>query len=316
MSTLRFLAREGVMLTLLLVMFVAMVVFHQPEFLFPELAALALGSLVLVKRVWAVSKWRLVVLLGAAAVLGTILQLYSPLPFVLNIAIGFVGVGTLLILLRSSLYPALSACLLPLVLEETSWLYPLIVVGLSLLLVGVQWGMEKLHWRVALPFQPIVKPRRKRFYRLVLLAGVVVLWAAGAHYFGHRYFVLPPLIVLFVEMARPGTGLRKAPFRILGLIATAALLGNFAIFVFIHTPLLSVVLSPWWPVARVGAMMIALSLLLGIFTLSRRYFAPAMAIALLPQLVDPDTWWQFPLEVTLSAALLIGVAYLLPNKGK
>ena len=304
MSTLRFLAREAVMLVLVLAMLLGAVLFHQPEFLFPELAALALGSLVLVKRVWCVSKWRLVVLLSFAAVLGTVLQLYSPLPFVLNIALGFAGVGAALILLRSSLYPALSACLLPLVLNEVGWLYPVVVLALS------------LHWRAALPFRPVETPAGQRFRRLGLLICVVVLWATGAHYFGHRYFILPPLIVLFVEMARPGTGLRKAPFRILSLIAVAALLGNFAIFVFIYTPLLNLVLSPLWAFARVLSVVLALALLLGVFTLSKRYFAPAMAIALLPQLLEPTTWWQFPLEVTLSSALLIGVAYLLPSQSK
>lgn len=316
MSTLRFLAREAVMLVLVLAMLLGAVLFHQPEFLFPELAALALGSLVLVKRVWCVSKWRLVVLLSFAALLGTVLQLYSPLPFVLNIALGFAGVGAALILLRSSLYPALSACLLPLVLNEVGWLYPVVVLALSLLLVLAQWVTERLHWRAALPFRPVETPAGQRFRRLGLLLCVVVLWATGAYYFGHRYFILPPLIVLFVEMARPGTGLRKAPFRILLLIAVAALLGNFAIFVFIYTPLLNLVLSPLWAFARVLSVMLALALLLGVFTLSKRYFAPAMAIALLPQLLEPTTWWQFPLEVTLSSALLIGVAYLLPDGSK
>ena len=190
------------------------------------------------------------------------------------------------------------------------WLYPVVVLALSLLLVAAQWVTERLHWRAALPFRPVETPAGQRFRRLGLLLCVVVLWATGAHYFEHRYFILPPLIVLFVEMARPGTGLRKAPFRILSLIAVAALLGNFAIFVFIYTPLLNLVLSPLWAFARVLSVMLALALLLGVFTLSKRYFAPAMAIALLPQLLEPTTWWQFPLEVTLSSA------YLLPSQSK
>ena len=313
MSTLRFLAREAVLLVLLLVMLVGAILFNQPEFLFPELAALGLGSLVLLKRVWKVSKWRLVVLLSFASLLGTVLQLYSPCPFVVNMGIGFIGVGAMLILLRSSLYPALSACLLPLVLDEGSWVYPGAVVVLSLLLVGAQGLSEWLHWRAKLPFRPVETPVWRRFQRLGLLAVVVVVWSIGAYYSGHLYFVFPPLIVLFVEMARPGTGLRKAPLRILLLIAVSALLGNLSIFVFVYTPLLNLVLSPIWALVRVLSVMIAIILLLGVFSLSKRYFAPAMAIALLPQLAYPDTWWQFPLEVTLSAALLIGVAYLLPS---
>jgi len=303
-AVLRLLCREASVILLGMLMVGIALLLERHEFIFPELVALSIGSLVIVKRVWCADRWRMVLLLTGAALIGTLLYLYSPLPFVVNIPIGFIGVAALLLLLRSSLYPALSACLLPLVLNESSWVYPLAVFLLSLLLVGLQWFMEKLRLRTALPFRPVERNVRERSTRALCILMVVLLVVSAASFYNQRFFILPPLIVLFVEFSRPEAGLRKAPFQITALMAIAALLGNFG----------KLFLEPFLglsPVLSIGGVLL---LLFVVFSVLKRYFAPAAAIAVLPQILQQDNWYLFPLEVTFATALFIGLALLLFRK--
>ncbi len=296
---LRLFFREGVLLLLVVGMVGLAILLDEKEIIFPELAAIALGSWVIVKRVWFTSRWRTLFALTAAGLAGTLLQLYSPLPLVLNIAIGFSAVMVLLILLRSSLYPAISACLLPLVLGHVTWRYPLIVFVLVFLLLGVQWLMERVGWRASLPFHPILPSRRVRLRQLLILLPIVLAMVILAEWLQQRFLILPPLIVLFVEFSKPGTGLRKAPFTIIGLVTVAALLGNIGLFI----------LERAWGFPPILAVGITTLLLLLIFMWGHRYFAPAMAILILPQIVE-SSWYLFPLEVMLSSALFIALAFL------
>ena len=295
--------REGVLLLLVVGMVGLAILLDEKEIIFPELAAIALGSWVIVKRVWFTSRWRTLFALTAAGLAGTLLQLYSPLPLVLNIAIGFSAVMVLLILLRSSLYPAISACLLPLVLGHVTWRYPLIVFVLVALLLGVQWLMERVGWRASLPFHPILPSRRVRLRQLLILLPIVLAMVILAEWLQQRFLILPPLIVLFVEFSKPGTGLRKAPFTIIGLVTVAALLGNISLFT----------LERAWGFPPILAVGITILLLLLIFMWGHRYFAPAMAILILPQIVE-SSWYLFPLEVMLSSALFIALAFLFFRK--
>lgn len=300
-AVVRLLIREASAVLLAMFMVGAALVLKHHEFIFPELAALSIGSLIIVKRVWCVSRWRTVVLLTVAALLGTTLYYYSPLPLVINVAIGFTGVAALLIILRSSLYPALSACLLPLVLNESSWVYPLAVFLLALLLVATQWLLERLHLRTALPFRPVERSVSERIVRACLILIVVTLVVGAATFSNQRFFILPPLIVLFVEFSRPEAGLRKAPLRIICLMAVAALLGNFG----------KLFLEPFFGLSPVVSILCTIVLLFAIFGAAKRYFAPAAAIAVLPQILEQSNWYLFPIEVTAATALFIGVALLL-----
>lgn len=289
-------------ITLLLIVFMVWCAnfLQEREFIFPELAALAVGQLVLVKRVWCIDKWRTLILLPSAALLGTVLHLYSPCGFVCNILFGFMGVALLLIVLRSSLYPAISACLLPLVIGEVSWLYPLIVLFLTVVLVCLQWCLEKTHFRTLLPFRPVDRTFKERMVRVLPILVIVVAVAFASELFASRFIILPPLVVLFVEFARPEASIRKVPIRLLIFIAIATLLGNFGKFV----------LEPILQMSQTLATGIVLLLLFAVFLQQRRYFAPAAAIAILPQLLHQENWFAFPLEVTLSAVFFVGVALL------
>ncbi len=276
------------------------------EIVFPEVAALAVGFWLIPKRVWWVTRMQALAIMVIASLLGTLLALYSPLPALANIAVGFSLVYLLLALARSTFYPAVSACLLPLVLGVGGWVYPIAVACLVGLILSMQWLFERLRLRPRIPLHNPVPPLGKRLLPGCLMLAAVVGISALPLYFGQRYFVLPPLIVAFAELANPNSGLRKAPLRILIIIALCALVGSTGQY-----------LQHLWAIPAGGMTILILASVLGIFTLGNRRFAPAAALAIVPQIfAEPVSIPLYTAEVACGAVVFIAMAFVLFPKTK
>ncbi len=276
------------------------------EIVFPEVAALAVGFWIIPKRVWWVTRTQALAIMVLASLLGTLLALYSPLPALANIAVGFSLVYLLLALVRSTFYPAISACLLPLVLGVGGWVYPIAVACLVGLILSLQWLFEQLRLRPRIPLHNPVPPLGKRLLPGCLMLAAVVGISALPLYFGQRYFVLPPLIVAFAELANPGSGLRKAPLRILIIIALCALVGSTGQY-----------LQHLWGIPAGAMTILVLAAVLGIFTLGNRRFAPAAALAIVPQIfAEPVSIPLYTAEVACGAVVFIAMAFVLFPKTK
>ena len=84
------------------------------------------------------------------------------------------------------------------------------------------------------------------------------------------------------------------------LILIAALLGNFGKFF----------LENYLQCPQLVSIGIVLTLLFLVFLQQRRYFAPAAAIAVLPQILFQENYYVFPIEVTLSSAFFVLIALI------
>lgn len=100
------------LLMILLMVGVAEVLVER-EIIFPEMAALTIGMWIVDKRVWQVSRGRMVVLMGLGAVMGVCVARYSPFPLIVNLAMAFAFAALCLSLFRVTLVPLISACMLP-----------------------------------------------------------------------------------------------------------------------------------------------------------------------------------------------------------
>lgn len=87
----------------------------------------------------------LLMTLGACA--GGLIVLYSPFSLVVNIAIVFSCAAVGLLFTRASLYPLISACVLPVLLKTESWVYPLSVFVMTLVIIAGQRWMEYIGLR-------------------------------------------------------------------------------------------------------------------------------------------------------------------------
>ena len=261
------------------------------EIVFPEVAALAVGFWLIPKRVWWVTRGQALAIMVLASLLGTLLALYSPLPALANIAVGFSLVYLLLALARSTFYPAVSACLLPLVLGVGGWVYPIAVACLVGLILSLQWLFEQLRLRPRIPLHNPVPPLGKRLLPGCLMLAAVVGISALPLYFG---------------LANPNSGLRKAPLRILIIIALCALVGSTGQY-----------LQHLWAIPAGGMTILILASVLGIFTLANRRFAPAAALAIVPQIfAEPVSIPLYTSEVASGAIVFIALAFVLFPKPK
>ena len=272
----------------------------EKEIIFPEMAALTIGMWIVDKRVWQVRRLLVVVLMTLGAAAGVCIVRYSPLPLVGNLALAFSCAAIGLTLTRSTLVPLVSACMLPVLLGTESWVYPLAVLVMSLIVICGQWWMERKELRTMVEFVPAERGRGERLQRwsLLLVSMLAVAWLAI--YTTNLYFILPPLIVTYVEFANSKAGFRDRPVQVLLVLFVAAILG--VTFQFIGHYYFGI-----------PEFIVAFMIFVCLFTLFEflgKFFAPAGAVALIPMIIPREGLLWLPLQLIVGAAIFIGLAMI------
>lgn len=272
----------------------------EKEIIFPEMAALTIGMWIVDKRVWQVTRTQMVILLTLGALAGVCIVRYSTFPLLANLAFAFSFAAICLTLSRSTLIPLLSACMLPVLLGTVSWVYPLAVFVMSLLVAVGQKGLETLRLREAVQYVPVMRSWSERLQRWLMLLLLMLCVASLAIYSSNLYFILPPLIVTYVEFANSKAGFRNRPVQVLLVLFSAAIIGVFFQWVghyYLHVP----------------EFVIALLIFICLFTIFEflgKFFAPAGAIALIPMIVPREGLLWLPLQVLTGATIFIGLAMI------
>lgn len=275
----------------------------QREIIFPEAGALCVGLWLMPKAVWNVRIRQVPLLLTAAALVGIAINLFVPACFEIRFALAFCIVALMLRLVRCNMYPVVSASMLPVLINTTSWVYPVSVLVISsLLAVGRVWLPQTdrteyhpfgwLHWLklVAALF-------------LFLAIEVVATHTLNFKLSTLNYMMVPPLVVTMIEFANRRSGFRERPLSILGLIIAAAALGTVA-ELFLHRTF-------GIPMA-IGTLLTVVAMLL----LFRRFkpFAPALAIVLVPMLLLDGVLPWFPIIAAIGAVYFIVAGMLFTSK--
>jgi hypothetical protein len=270
----------------------------EKEILFPEMAALVLGLWVIDKKIWTVSRLMLVLLMTVCASFGILIVLYSPFPLLVNIAISFAFSSLCLIMTRSTLIPITSAAMLPVLLGTHSLAYPLSVFIMSLLVVSGQWLLEKKALRKTITFdtkKPHYKHSPKHWIKLLFW---LLLIAAIPVSVGKVYFIVPPLVVMFIEFSSSSAGFRNRPIQVYLVMIISAILG--ALFQhYLHTIL-------GFPQAYT-VLLLFLCLFL-FYEIVGKPFAPACAIALVPMIIPQENVLSYPFQVAVGSAIFLFVA--------
>jgi hypothetical protein len=265
--------------------------------LFPELAALSYDVFLRPRGVWARAAWMLALSPAVAAVLGVLTARYLPYSAA-SIAICIVGAMVMLKLMRSPIAPAISACFLAVSLGEKSWLYPLaILLGTGSLAVLSSAYRRFFEKRIA----PAVSSGAGRTGDAIESPPEPALWVPfftaflGAAYLlsmatGMRMVLFPPLVVIAFEMFAHANVCpwARRPILLPAVCTLAAAVGVAAL----------ATLGP-------GVASTFLAMLSGVVMLrvTRMHAIPALAIALLPQVMTHADW-HFPLAVGIGSTLL------------
>ena len=160
--------------------------------------------------------------------------------------------------------------------------------------------MEKVGLRERVTYTPVIAYWKDSLVRWAFLLVTVIAVAALAIYTRNLYFILPPLIVTYVEFANSKAGFRNRPVQVLLVLFTAAVIGVFFQIVghkYLHLPEVVVVLP-------IFLCMFSLFEFLG------KFFAPAGAVALIPMIIPEEGLFWLPLQVLVGATLFIGLAMI------
>lgn len=273
---------------------------NEKEIIFPEITAIAVGALAAPVQSWNTSRLRLLGCISVSALCGVITVRYLPLPTEVRIIAGLIMSLGIITLSKTGFVPAVSACILPILMNTESFVYVISVVVMTGLILLSQRLLERLGLRDKYHFRP-VQPTKEllllRLRQLLLLSAAAFLPA----YYHEIFFIAPPLMVGFIEMSSPKSKLRsRAPLAV-GLISAAAFMGA---------------LSRWAVTEAAGLPLFvsaALSVLMIILLISQcgLYFPPCGAIATLPFIIPENALLRFPFEVTAGFAVLTAAALLL-----
>jgi len=125
-----------------------------------------------------------------------------------------------------------------------------------------------------------------------------LLIAAPSLYIGKPYFVLPPLITVFIEFSTSSAGFRNRPMQVYLLIIISAILGamfQYYLHIMLGIPLLNTVLL----------LFICLFL---VFEIVGKIFVPACAIALVPMIIPQNMVPSYPFQVIVGAGVFLFVS--------
>ncbi|MDO5293213.1 MAG: hypothetical protein Q4F05_10720 [bacterium] len=270
----------------------------EKEILFPEIVALTTGAIACKRQPWIVSKWQLVCLMTISAILGIAMNRMLPIPLFGKIILAYAVVGTSLIVTGCSLAPMISACILPLFMGTTSIVYPIAVSILCIIIVVLQFLLERAGMREYRPYEKPTIPYRQQFLHWSVLLVLVAASSILPVYTGYLFFVAPPLLVLFTEFANVDAAPRKAPFMIFLVTGLGAFTG---------------VLCRYIICVRFGmhltvAALVAAILINIMFAITKKPFPPAGAITFLPFIIPESNLLAYPFQVCAGTSILIAMA--------
>ena len=267
---------------------------NESEIIFPEICALTIGAWVSEQQPWMTNKRRIFILMTLAALFGVLVVKFCAAALIFQVCLCFAFTGFILTLFKTNFVPIISACILPVYLRTDSWIYPISVSLMSLIIICAQWLMEKYHYRPVNNFVPCefdIKKQIIKWMKLLIVFGMIALLPFKTH---QIYFLAPPLIVMFTELSNPKSPARLKPFYIVGLMTFASFVGCF----------LRLTLNEWLGLPLFICTVLACSILFFAIDKIKIYFPPAGAILLIPMILDKGLLIRFPVEVFIGAVIL------------
>ena len=173
------------------------------EFMFPEGISVVLGVWAIERQPWRVNKTQLFFMMIIGSICAVCIVRYLPIPLIFQVLIGFILVGISLLVTKTSFAPVVSAFMLPILLQSDSWLFPLLVIGYIGIIIAVQTLYQKIGLtKKTVSAHAAFQWKNELFHWCILLIifSVLSIYPTVTH---SIYFMVPPLIITFVEMAEP-----------------------------------------------------------------------------------------------------------------
>ncbi|MFR7934324.1 MAG: hypothetical protein ACLU4S_02695 [Clostridium perfringens] len=205
--------------------------------------------------------------------------------------------------------PIISACILPIVLRTETWVYPISVFILTILIVSIKYFIEDygVSEEVREEFKEEITKlerntslRKKEFIRLFKIFITVGILTYFSVKFNITLLIAPPLIVAFIELTNEHCKFRQRSKSLLLLFIVVAILG----FIF-RIGFNEYLGMPLWLCTIF--LLISLFICLEIFNM---YFPPVAAIAVLPMLLTSKQVMFYPFQIAIGCFIFITIAMI------
>lgn len=243
------------------------------------------------------------------SIVGVFIVRYVNLGLTMEVLIGLVFTGLILKLSKTTLVPIISACILPIVLRTETWVYPISVFILTILIVSIKYFIEdyEVSEEVREEFKEEIAKlernnslRKKEFIRLFKIFITVGILTYFSVKFNITLLIAPPLIVAFIELTNEHCKFRQRSKSLLFLFIVVAILG----FIF-RIGFNEYLGLPLWLCTIF--LLISLFICLEIFNM---YFPPVAAIAVLPMLLTSKQVMFYPFQIAIGCFIFITIAMI------
>ncbi len=277
------------------------------DYIFPEIAAIALGSLLLDRLPWKVSENGLFIEVTAAGIFGWLLGYLTFLPFALRAGAALLFCAVVMAVSRQFMFPMISAALLPQFVPggvSVFYVVGVIILTGSVLLLRRVTMARGLQEREA-PYSPSPLDLRRKLPGWCAAGAVMMAALLLGSLTGPVFVAAPPLLVGFVELSREEEKRsRFAPLLYALLCAIGAVIGTCFSLVLSSLdygqPLLRALCFAAPPVLSYGLML-----------LLKKPFPPAAALSMLPFLLGGQWLFYYPFMIGGGALYFALMAMLL-----
>lgn len=277
-------------------------ILHEKEIIFPEITAITIGALAAPKLPWNTTGKRLFLTIMSAALFGMGI-VFLPIPQVIKVPLAMVCAIGCITLSETGFFPALSACVLPVLLGTKTPIYLLSAGTMTALILLARHILGKFgiyEPNTYTPMRPDSKLYRLRLKQIITASLICI----DPLLTGEIFFIAPPLIVVFFEMSSPQSKLMKRIPQVMFLIVLGAFAGTASRFIITETLGLPLTLSA----------VLSCSLILFAVSRMKMYFPPCGAIATLPLIIPSGALMRFPFEIAGGAAVLTAATFIISHE--
>jgi len=270
----------------------------EKEIIFPEIAALCVGSFLMPRLIWKTSYFRMVFFITLCAIMGVLIVLYIPLPIWLQVTFAF-AVGQIIFFFSgTSVAPMISAVALPVLIQTKSYIYIVSAFGLTVIVVICSLLLEKGHVRPKNEGQKVHMPWKECVANFIFRTLIALPEAYLCTHFDMRikFCIAPPLLVAFTELTtNRASPPAKRPIATIVLFSLCSFIGSACRYVFTIKCGLPLTLAAL--ISMIGVAILMKKIL-------KLVFPPAAAMCILAMLIPEEIVLYYPLEVAA------GITYL------
>lgn len=273
----------------------------ETEIIFPEITALAVGYMVAEKRSWQVNSKRMLALIAVCAFAGVLTVRYIKIGIYPEIMIAFTLSQIIFMFSGTTFAPLISAIVLPVMLQTTSFVYPIAAVILTAFVIIFRKFIIKTSIRENEKYSPAMLNSKDDVINTIIRIMCVTVMDYAAFYFDTIYIIAPPLLVAFTEFSRSGNKARKKPIKTVLIITACAVIGAGSRYI------LTILLELPLTIAAVTAA----AIMLLVFYCTKTYIPPAGAITVLSMIIPESTILTYPVQILAGSTVIMLLSRIL-----